>query len=232
LQPASTVAPADKALNLTCMSDINVVIVDDHSLFRNGMKLLLNNAGNFNVLAEASNGKEFIELLNKIKPDVILMDIDMPEMDGIEATSMALRINPKLKIICLSMYGEEEYYYKMIDAGVNGFLLKNSDINEVKTAITTVYNGGKYFSQELLYNVVKNIKTTQTNQDVVENLSEREIEVLKQICIGLSNQEIAGNLHISKRTVDKHRANLLDKTNSKNTAHLVMYAMKNKLIDI
>jgi DNA-binding NarL/FixJ family response regulator len=214
------------------MDEIKIVIVDDHSLFRNGLKLLLTNAGNFTIIAEASNGKEFLELLPNINSDIILMDIDMPEMDGIEATTKALAINPNLKIIGLSMYGEEEYYYKMIEAGVSGFLLKNSDINEVKTAINSVYTGGKYFSQELLYNVVRNIKTSQSTQEIVENLSEREIEVLKQICVGLSNQEIAGNLHISKRTVDKHRANLLDKTNSKNTAHLVMYAIKNKLIDI
>ena len=214
------------------MSFINIIIVDDHSLFRNGMKLLLSSTGNFNVIAEASNGKEFLQLLETMKPDVVLMDIDMPEMGGIEATTKAMEKNADLKIVCLSMYGEEEYYYKMIEAGVSGFLLKNSDINEVKTAITSVHEGGKFFSQELLYNVVKNIKTTQTNQELVENLSEREIEVLKQICIGLSNQEIAEVLHISKRTVDKHRANLLDKTNSKNTAHLVMYAIKNKLIDI
>jgi len=214
------------------MSSINVIIVDDHSLFRNGMKLLLSNAGNYSILAEASNGKEFLDLLTTMTPDIVLMDINMPEMNGIEATTKALERYPDLKIICLSMYGEEEYYYKMIEAGVSGFLLKNSDINEVKTAITTVHQGGKFFSQELLYNVVKNIKTTQSNQELVENLSEREIEVLKQICIGLSNQEISQILHISKRTVDKHRANLLDKTNSKNTAHLVMYAIKNKLIDI
>jgi DNA-binding NarL/FixJ family response regulator len=196
------------------------------------MKLLLNNAGNFKVLAEASNGKEFLDILSNQTPDIVLMDIDMPVMDGIEATIKALEKFPKLKIICLSMYGEEEYYYKMIEAGVSGFLLKNSDINEVKTALNTVYEGGKYFSQELLYNVVRNIKQTQVSQDLLETLSDRELEVLKQICIGLSNQEIAENLHISKRTVDKHRANLLDKTNSKNTAHLVMYAIKNKLIDI
>lgn len=214
------------------MSSINIIIVDDHSLFRNGMKLLLSNAGNFTIMAEASNGKEFLKLLDTMNPDIVLMDIDMPEMGGIEATTKALEKNPDLKIICLSMYGEEEYYYKMIEAGVNGFLLKNSDINEVKTAITSVYQGSKFFSPELLYNVVKNIKTTQTNMELVENLSDREIEVLKQICIGLSNQEISQILHISKRTVDKHRANLLDKTNSKNTAHLVMYAIKNKLIDI
>lgn len=214
------------------MSSINIIIVDDHSLFRNGMKLLLSNAGNFSIMAEASNGKEFLTLLETMQPDVILMDIDMPEMGGIEATTRALEKYPDLKIICLSMYGEEEYYYKMIEAGVSGFLLKNSDINEVKTAITSVSQGSKFFSPELLYNVVKNIKTTQTNMELVENLSEREVEVLKQICIGLSNQEISEVLHISKRTVDKHRANLLDKTNSKNTAHLVMYAIKNKLIDI
>lgn len=213
-------------------SQVKIIIVDDHSLFRNGMKLLLSNAGNFKVLAEASNGKEFLDILPNYSPDVVLMDIDMPVMDGIEATMKALERYPKLKVLCLSMYGEEEYYYKMIDAGVCGFLLKNSDINEVKTAITTVNEGGKYFSQELLYNVVKNIKSTQVIQELSENLSEREIEVLQQICIGLSNQEIAENLHISKRTVDKHRANLLDKTNSKNTAHLVMFAIKNKLIDI
>jgi DNA-binding NarL/FixJ family response regulator len=214
------------------MSGIKVIIVDDHSLFRNGMKLLLSTTGDFDIIAEASNGREFLDLLTDHMPDIVLIDIDMPEMDGIEATTKALELNPKIKVICLSMYGEEEYYYKMIEAGVSGFLLKNSDINEVKGAIDSVYKGGKYFSQELLYNVVKNIKTNHVSQDLIENLSERELEVLKQICIGLSNQEIAEILHISKRTVDKHRANLLDKTNSKNTAHLVMYAIKNKLIDI
>jgi DNA-binding NarL/FixJ family response regulator len=214
------------------MSPISIIIVDDHSLFRNGLKLLLSNAGNFVVLAEASNGKEFVDMLGSLSPEIVLMDISMPVMDGIEATTLALSMNPNIKIICLSMYGEEEYYYKMIEAGVSGFLLKNSDINEVQNAINTVYEGGKYFSQELLYSVVRNIKTTQTNHEAVESLSEREMEVLKQICIGLSNQEISEILHISKRTVDKHRANLLDKTNSKNTAHLVMYAIKNKLIDV
>lgn len=210
---------------------IEIIIVDDHSLFRNGMRLLLSNAGNYCIVAEASDGIEFLNKIEKQIPDIVLMDIDMPLMDGITATSKALELYPSLKIICLSMYGEEDYYYKMIEAGVKGFLLKNSDINEVKTAIDTVYNGGKYFSQELLYNVVKNIKSSQSIKVNVE-LSDRELEVLKQICIGFSNQEIAEMLHISKRTVDKHRANLLDKTNSKNTANLIMFAIKNNMIDI
>ena len=213
-------------------SPVNIIIVDDHSLFRNGMKLLLTNAGNFNIIAEAANGNEFLDLLESTTPDIVLMDINMPEMDGIEATTLALQKNPDLRVICLSMYGEEEYYYKMIEAGVKGFLLKSSDISEVKNAVTTVFEGGKYFSQELLYNVVKNIKNSQINHTAEDNLSDRELEVLKQICIGLSNQEIAEVLHISKRTVDKHRANLLDKTNSKNTANLIMYAIKHKLIDV
>lgn len=211
---------------------LNVIIVDDHSLFRNGLKILLTTSGHFNVIAEAENGREFLDLLPHIQPDIVLMDIDMPVLDGIEATKEALAKYPSLKVITLSMFGEEEYYYKMIEAGVKGFLLKNSDINEVKNALITVYQGGKYFSQELLYNVVKNIRSGHKEQELTEALSERELEVLVQICNGLSNNEIADNLHISKRTVDKHRANLLDKTNSKNTAHLVMFAIKNKLIDI
>jgi DNA-binding NarL/FixJ family response regulator len=211
---------------------LDVVIVDDHNLFRNGLKILLTTSGNFNVVAEAENGREFLDLLTHIQPDIVLMDIDMPVLDGIEATKEALKKYPDLKVITLSMFGEEEYYYKMIEAGVKGFLLKNSDINEVKNALMTVWQGGKYFSQELLYNVVKNIRSSHKEQELTEALSEREIEVLVQICNGLSNSEIADNLHISKRTVDKHRANLLDKTHSKNTAHLVMFAIKNKLIDI
>lgn len=211
---------------------LEVMIVDDHSLFRNGLKILLTTSGQFNVIAEAENGREFLGLLEHFQPDIVLMDIDMPVMDGIEATKEALKKYPGLKVITLSMFGEEEYYYKMIEAGVKGFLLKNSDINEVKNALVTVYNGGKYFSQELLYNVVKNIRSNYKEQELTEALSDREVEVLLQICNGLSNNEIAENLHISKRTVDKHRANLLDKTNSKNTAHLVMFAIKNKLIEI
>jgi DNA-binding NarL/FixJ family response regulator len=211
---------------------LEVIIVDDHSLFRNGLKILLTTSGQFSVIAEAENGKEFLELLEHFHPDIVLMDIDMPVLDGIEATKEALKKYPGLKVITLSMFGEEEYYYKMIEAGVKGFLLKNSDINEVKNALVTVHNGGKYFSQELLYNVVKNIRSNYKEQELTEALSDREVEVLLQICNGLSNNEIAENLHISKRTVDKHRANLLDKTNSKNTAHLVMFAIKNKLIEI
>ena len=213
------------------METISIMIVDDHNLFRNGLKLLLNATPKMQVIAEAENGKNFLDQLNRIMPDIVLMDIDMPVMNGIEATQQAMKKYPKLKIITLSMFGEEEYYFKMIDAGAKGFLIKNSDISEVRNAIRTVYDGRTFFSEELLLNVVKNIRTVSRPAKEAEILSESEIEVLQQICFGHSNIEIADLLHISKRTVDKHLANLLEKTNSKNTANLVMYAMKHKLIE-
>jgi DNA-binding NarL/FixJ family response regulator len=214
------------------MKKIKVTLVDDHALFRNGLKFLLDMNADIKVIAEATNGKEFIENLGATMPDIVLMDINMPIMDGIEATEIANRTFPDIKIIALSMFGEEEYYYKMINAGVKGFLLKNSEINEVIEAIKQVNIGNSYFSQELLYSVIKNFKPHKEHLDDTTALSKRELQVLEEICKGLSNQEIADNLFISKRTVDKHRANLLSKTNSKNTANLIMYAIKNKLINI
>ncbi len=213
------------------MENINIIIADDHQLFRNGLKILLNAFPDFKVVAEASNGEEYLKVLENTKADIALMDISMPEMDGIEATRRGVKLNPDISVIALSMYGEEEYYYKMVDAGAKGFLLKDSDISEVREAIMTVKKGGSYFSQELLYHVIQKIKHRESESKSA-NLSKREKEILLKICEGLSNQEIAETLFISKRTVDKHRANLLGKTNSKNTASLILFAIKNKLIEI
>jgi DNA-binding NarL/FixJ family response regulator len=213
------------------MEKIRIIIADDHQLFRNGLKILLTAFPDFEVVAEASNGEEFLKVLGNTTADIALMDINMPEMDGIDATRKGLKICPEINIIALSMYGEEEYYYKMVDAGAKGFLLKDSDISEVKEAIITVNKGGSYFSQELLYHVIQKIKHRESETKSA-NLSKREKEILFKICEGLSNQQIAESLFISKRTVDKHRANLLGKTNSKNTASLILFAIKNKLIEI
>jgi DNA-binding NarL/FixJ family response regulator len=213
------------------MEKIRILIADDHQLFRNGLRILLDAFPEFEVVGEASNGEEFLRILSGTPAEIALMDINMPEMDGIEATRKALKINPEIAIIALSMYGEEEYYYKMVDAGAKGFLLKDSDISEVKDAILSVRKGGNYFSQELLYHVIQKIKNREFESKSA-NLSKREKEILFKICEGLSNQEIAESLFISKRTVDKHRANLLGKTNSKNTASLILFAIKNKLIEI
>jgi DNA-binding NarL/FixJ family response regulator len=156
----------------------------------------------------------------------------MPEINGIEAARRAIELKPELKIITLSMYGDEEYYDQMVDAGAKGFLLKNTDLQEVKTAIDTVMNGGNYFSQELMQSLLRNYKSVKEIKEPESELSEREVEILLLICSGLSNQEIGDQLFISKRTVEKHRANILSKTNCKNTAGLVMYAIKNQMIQM
>ena len=213
------------------MEKIRIAIADDHQLFRNGLKILLAVFPEFEVVGEASNGEEFLSLIKNSPVDVALMDINMPEMDGIEATKLAMKTHNNMDIIALSMYGEEEYYYKMVDAGAKGFLLKDSDISEVKEAILTVKKGNSYFSPKLLCRVIQKVKLHE-HENKSANLSKREIEILLKICEGLSNQEIAQSLFISKRTVDKHRANLLGKTNSKNTASLILFAIKNKLIEI
>lgn len=209
-----------------------IILVDDHKLFRNGLKLLLNNSDNAMVIAEASNGFEFLQIIEENQDAIIFMDIQMPEMNGIEATRQSLEKYPDLKIIALTMFGEDEYYYQMIEAGVKGFLLKNTDIDEVLEAIEIVARGENCFSKELLYNIVRNISHTKKNNNDDPNLSERELEILHLICEGLSNQEIADKLFISKRTVDKHRSNILEKTGTNNTASLVMYSIKQGIIAI
>ncbi|HOK37607.1 MAG: response regulator transcription factor [Bacteroidales bacterium] len=210
----------------------NIIIVDDHALFRNGLKLLLNKSTKFKVIAEASNGKEFINLLNIVPVDIVLLDIQMPEMNGIEAAQIALKNCPNLKIITLSMYGDEEYYYKMVNLGVCGFLMKDSDIDEVFKALNSVIEGKNYFSQELLQNIIKNIHGNNPDEIVLKNLTQREIEIIQLICQGYSNIEIGEKLFLSKRTVEKHRANIMEKTNTNNTASLVMFAIKHNIVKI
>ncbi|MDD2382085.1 MAG: response regulator transcription factor [Mariniphaga sp.] len=210
---------------------MNIFLVDDHSLFREGLKFLLSSLDFVQDVFEAENGKQFLDGLTRHQVDVVLLDIEMPEMNGMEAAQKALQVYPGLKIIALSMYSDESYYSSMIEAGVTGFLLKNSNFSEVKRAICDVSEGKNYFSFEILQSIVnrmnKKLVTPETN-----DLTERETDVLYQICKGRSNIEIAEILSISKRTVDKHRENLLLKTHSKNTANLVVFAIKRGFFEI
>ena len=211
------------------MEKIKIVLVDDHALFRNGLKGLISMREGYEVVAEAGDGGEFLDMLPTLKADVVFMDISMPNVGGEEATRKALSLCPDLKIVTLSMFGEESYYTRMVEAGAKGFLLKDSSIEEVFDAIDTVAAGGDYFSQRLLSSMSNRLRGTELSSG---ELSSREIEILLAICRGLSNQEIAEELFISKRTVDAHRANILEKTGCKNTASLVVYAIRNQLVEL
>lgn len=209
------------------MKKFDIIIVDDHTLFRKGLSVALKSANIVNQIYEAANGVEFLQLLETHKADVVLMDITMPLMGGKEATIKAISIFPTIKIIALSMHSDIDHFQEMIDAGVMGFLSKDAALDDVISAIISVVEGNKVFSQELMYDLVKRINVSRPKSDI---LTEREKEVLSLISEGLSNQEIADSLNLSKRTVDKHRENILSKTHTKNTAELIMFAIKNKLI--
>jgi DNA-binding NarL/FixJ family response regulator len=221
---------------------IRIALVDDHSLFRRGLRMLLSTHPDFEVVAEASSGEEFLELLPQAQPDVVFMDYSMGALNGADTTERAIAEMPELKVISLTMYGDNAYYTRMAAAGAKGFLLKDSGFDEVVEAVNTVCGGGTYFSSLLLTSLSQSLRSVyifagdsskvDTSEECEECLSEREIEILVAICRGLSNQEIADELFISKRTVDKHRANILEKTGCKNTASLVVYAIRNGYVEI
>ena len=219
---------------------IRIALVDDHSLFRQGLKMLLTSHKEFEVVADVGSGKEFLSLLDQARPDVVFMDYSMPEMNGAETTRQALAQMPELNVITLSMFGDNAYYSDMVSSGAKGFLMKDSPFNEVVQAVETVFDGGTYFCESLMKSISESMRRTPesiggTIQDEIaeaDRLSEREEEILVAICRGLSTQEIADTLYISKRTVDKHRANILEKSGCKNTASLVVYAIKHKIVEI
>jgi DNA-binding NarL/FixJ family response regulator len=212
---------------------VRIALVDDHTLFRRGLKMLLASCPDFEVVAEASSGEEFLELLDAARPDVVFMDYSMGGINGAETTERALARVPDLKVISLTMFGDNAYYSRMAAAGAKGFLLKDSEFDEVVEAVNTVCDGGTYFSALLLESISQSLRVTQTaSSDGQDALSDREIEILVGICQGLSTQEIADKHFISKRTVDKHRANILEKSGCKNTASLVVYAIKNGLVEV
>lgn len=214
--------------------ECRIILVDDHSLFRNGLRGLLERNEGFRVVGEASSGEEFLSLLEQepFAADIVFMDFSMPGLDGAQTTERALARRPDLRIITLSMFGEESYYSRMVEAGARGFLLKDSDIGDVLEAIVAVMGGGSYFSPRLLSSLTGRMHAREHDELADDQLSSREREILVAVCRGLSNQEIADELFISKRTVDKHRANILEKTGCKNTASLVVYAIRNGIVDI
>jgi DNA-binding NarL/FixJ family response regulator len=209
---------------------IRIALVDDHALFRTGLKGLLEHSIDCSVVAEAASGEEFLEMVKGLEVDLVFMDFSMAGIDGAQTTEQALAQRPDLRIITLSMFGEESYYTRMVKAGACGFLLKDSSIDEVIESIEEVMREGSYFSPRLLMSITRHMRLEESSDD--DPLSEREKEILMAICRGLSNQEIADELFISKRTVDKHRANILEKTGCKNTAALVVHAIRTGIVEL
>lgn len=211
-----------------------VILADDHRMFREGIRYLLEKTGNFDIIGEASNGNELLELLKTNRPGLILLDISMPEKGGIECAEIINELYPDIKMIALSMYNDIEYYHKMVQAGVNGFVLKDSGGNELLEAIEKVLNGESYFSQELMRRIIYNISNAPVIKDkkAVAELTKREIEILECICSGLTNNEIADKLNVCLRTIEVHKSHLMEKTGCKNSINLVIYALKHNLIKI
>jgi len=214
------------------MANVRIAVVDDHEIVRDGIQILLEDEPGFEIVGEAKTGKEAVELCKSQKVDLVVMDITMPEMDGIQATKIIKEKNPEIKVLALTMLSEDQHIRKMIKAGASGYILKSSGKEELIKAVNKIMDGQHYFSdgatqsilKELVNPVVSKVKSTE-----MASLTDRELEILKLIVDEYTNQEIADELFISVRTVDAHRRNLLQKTGAKNTAGLVKYAIENKL---
>jgi DNA-binding NarL/FixJ family response regulator len=206
---------------------INILLADDHLLVRNGIKSLLEEESYLHVVGEAANGKEALDLAKKIHPDLLIIDVRMPVMDGIEAVSHLKNYAPDTKAIVLSMHDSEEYILKSIKAGASGYLLKDTGKAEFLKAIKTIYQGGKYFSGDIsnviVTNYLENTVPKERPKPSIDNaakLTRKEIEILHFILSGMTNTEISDRLGKSKRTIETHRFNLMKKMNVKNLIEL------------
>lgn len=222
------------------MKKINILLVDDHSIVRDGIKSTLKDQKNFNIVGEAANGKEAIERVKELNPDVVIMDITMPEMNGIESANVISKKYPNSKVLILSMHDNETYILKSVEAGAYGYLLKDVDKEEFVKAITAVFNGEKYFNTNISSMLVTGYlnKLKESNDAPPSSVSsgdeydltKREKGILKMITAGKNNREIADGLGISIRTIETHRANIMKKLKVKNAVELVRIAIDEKIV--
>lgn len=210
---------------------VKVFLVEDHEIVRQGIKALLEGESDVVVTGEASNGIEMLKKLESVQPDVLLMDMNMPEMSGEECTTEVKKKHPGVKVLILSMHDHESYLVDMIYAGADGYILKNSSREELLFAIRKVANDGVYISSEFALNMLAKLKRdTRKQASPAVILSDREMDVLVLIAEGHTNAEIADKLFTSVRTIETRRKNLLDKTGTTNTATLIRYAVLNGLV--
>jgi DNA-binding NarL/FixJ family response regulator len=213
---------------------IKLLIADDHEIFRDGFKLMLSKFSDIQLIGEAENGKKLLELAKKFKPDVVITDIKMPVMDGIEATQKIIELFPQIGIIGLSMFDEDDLIVDMLEAGARGFLIKNAGKYEITEAIRTVYSGDPYYCKTTSNKLSKRIAKShfnpfKKNDKLEDEFSHRDREIIYLICREYTNKEIADKLFLSIRTVEGYRLKIQEKMNVKNTVGLVIYAVKNGL---
>lgn len=219
------------------MNKIKIILVDDHQLVRDGIKSLISDSFGIDIIGEASNSVELFKQLHQVVPDVILMDISLPNMSGIEITKILKKDYPKIKILMLSMYTSEDFIFNGLKAGINGYLPKNTTRDELLLAIEEVHNGREYFSKSISNIILKSFVNSakygnNANDDKMSILTKRETEILKLVVEGVSNQHIADQLFISIRTVETHKTSIMKKLELNNTIDLVKFAIKNKIIEL
>lgn len=214
---------------------IRIALADDHRLFREGLATVLSSQAHFNVVIEAAGGEELLGKMEKMVPDVLLLDLKMPGMDGIEVAKRVKADYPKVRIIILTMHHQEDFVLHMLNLGVNAYLFKNASSQEVFKAIEQTYERDYYFDEHISRIMLKGLKKRQRHEpklDGTTHLSPREVEVLQLICQELTTAQIADKLFLSHRTVETHRKNLLEKLGAKNTAGLVIKAVSMSLFEV
>jgi DNA-binding NarL/FixJ family response regulator len=217
------------------MEAIKIILVDDHTLFRDGIKSILDEEENIDVIDEAPDANSLFKKLENHQPDILITDISLPDMSGIEIARRITELYPDIKMLMLSMHNNEEFIINSLKAGAHGYLSKDIKSTELLEAIHAVMNGKIYFNKEISQTIINNYRAENNSDPLLNagnNLTEREIEVIKLLGEGLINKEIADRLSISIRTVDAHKNHIMQKLGLKSTVELVKYAIKNKLIDL
>ena len=219
---------------ISLMKKIRVLLVDDHAILREGIKALLEKQDNIEVVAEAADGREAIPKAAQFCPDVVVLDISMPTMDGLESTRQMKKDNPDIKVLVLTMHDNEEYFFQLLRAGASGYVTKKSVSRELVSAIEAVYRGESFFcpsmAKFLLSDFLRLDKAVENTGQ--EELTPREREIVKLIAEGYTNQQIADLLHRSVKTIESHRSNILRKLGIHDSIELVKYAVRKKLIEI
>lgn len=211
---------------------INVMIVDDHKMVREGLKRILEFDGDVKVIDEADNGQDCLNKLKTVKPDIILLDINMPVMNGIETLQALKKKKKKYKVLMLTVHNEVEYLLKAVDIGIDGYLLKDSDSSELKRAITSVNNGEKFIQPSLIPLLNSKLIARDLDKEKLDKLSNREIEVLKLVSVGMFNKEIGKKLDISERTVKNHMSNIFKKIECTDRTQAAVFAIRNGLVNV